>query len=168
MDTIRCLGCTALLLLLAAPAARGQWERYQPRTLRQLTTEQVEEMRTFLEPPAPDVALSGRDFPSRVRVIYTGQSRELTGASAQLLWLWVAAFGIEPEDAALFAREMLFREGSDEYWLPVQDPLIPHFESELRPGDSVTLYLIWIGARREGDEVVGVFLVNEFDKEPGP
>ncbi|HNX49574.1 MAG TPA: hypothetical protein PKL08_05385 [Thermoanaerobaculaceae bacterium] len=43
------------------------------------------------------------------------------------------------EQRKLFEQEMLFNEGGTDYWLPVQSPLIPFFQQEVKAGDSVTL-----------------------------
>jgi hypothetical protein len=69
--------------------------------------------------------------------------------------------------AALFRSEGLFREDSTEYWLPVQSQLIPYMKEELRVGDEVTLYLVWIGALKSSSaELDRVFLVNNFPAAP--
>jgi hypothetical protein len=71
-----------------------------------------------------------------------------------------------PEYRDLYATEFLFTEGSVAYWLPVQKQLIPYFEQELKKGDKVNLYVVWVGGRKESGTIEHVFSVNDFEK-PG-
>ena len=75
--------------------------------------------------------------------------------------------GLERRDEhlKLYDTEFLFTETLIEYWLPIQNPLIKPLQEELKKGDGVTLYVSWIGARKESGKVDWIFLVNEFEKE---
>lgn len=164
--TVR-LSLAAVLAFSSAASAQEGWERYRPGTLREVEAEGLAELQLFLDPEGPGIALSGRDHPTRVRVVYTGESRESPASTARFVDLWVRAFGHEPGTEKLFQRELLFREEGRGFWLPVQGTLLPHF-AEMKAGAAVTLYVIWIGAQREKGEVVAYFLVNEFDEGPAP
>jgi hypothetical protein len=72
---------------------------------------------------------------------------------------------VSEEIVGLFEDELSFKEGEVTYWLPIQSQVIPYFKEELKVGDKVELYLIWIGARRESEVTDWVFLVNEFQKD---
>lgn len=81
---------------------------------------------------------------------------------------WVTTiFGLERRDEylKLYDTEFLFTETLIEYWLPIQNPLIQPLQEELKKGDEVTLYVSWVGARKESGKVDWVFFVNEFEKE---
>jgi hypothetical protein len=65
----------------------------------------------------------------------------------------------------LFESEHLFTEDAKEYWVPVQKQVATYFEKELMKSDKVTLYAVWVGARRDSAGTEHVFLVNEFEKE---
>jgi len=53
----------------------------------------------------------------------------------------------------------------NEYWLPVQSVLIPHFKKEMRKGESLDLFTAWMGVTfAEPGKRQPVFLVNEFEK----
>lgn len=164
--TLTTLCALGALLLTADSSARAQgaWDRYKPGTLHDVERAGLAELATFLDAEGPGTALSGLDHPTRARVVYTGESRGVTAGAAELIGLWVRAFGHPIETRDLFQRELLFREEGRGYWLPVQEPLLSHFQ-ELQPGSDVTLYVIWLGARRaSGGEFVGLFVVNEFDE----
>ena len=73
---------------------------------------------------------------------------------------WLGVIG-QPVDAGdLFLTEMKFLENGKEHWLPVQEPLITYFETEMNPGETVWLYAVWVGATKSEF----LFVVNEFKK----
>ena len=61
--------------------------------------------------------------------------------------------------ADAFKREVKVREGGVDYWLPVQEVLVPAMTSELRQGEEIELFVIYVG------QVDGrhLFLVNAFE-----
>jgi hypothetical protein len=60
-----------------------------------------------------------------------------------------------------FRRELKIAEAEREYWVPVQNVLVTSMKTELRPGEEIELFMIYIG------QVDGrhIFLVNEFGHE---
>ena len=119
-------------------------------------------------PDGTTAVLTRDSFPSRVKVKYTGRSRPISPQRKELIWDWLGTiFGREKRDeyVKMWDTEFLFTENLVEYWLPVQSPLVQALQKELEKGDDVTLYLAWVGARKESDKVDWVFFVNEFEKE---
>jgi hypothetical protein len=51
-------------------------------------------------------------------------------------------------------------------WLPVQDTVASFFAKELKTGQPVYLYVIFLGAQWTNDDVVWGFAVNEFKARP--
>ena len=163
--------CMALFLMTNYALAQDSWEKYLPRTLDQIIQQHAPEQ---LKAPGLEKAavsiISSDSFPSRVKVIYTGESRIVSAKRKELIVDWVKSFRNKPEIADLFESELLFKEGSVEYWLPVQKQVIPYFAQEVKKGDEVTLLLVWVGVRREPEQTDWVFLVNDFeatDQRPG-
>lgn len=136
------------------------YERYVPRTLREIISSHSDPKTLGKS----NMLLTGDTFPSRVRVTYTGSSRKLPPARKQHLDMLVVSFNVAPTLVAKYETELLFMEGSDEHWLPVQKDLIPFFEKELTKGEEVILYAEWVGARKIDDKWEWVFIVNEFQK----
>jgi hypothetical protein len=54
-----------------------------------------------------------------------------------------------------------YLEAGVDYWVPVQEVLVPAMKREFRPGEEIELFTIYIG------QVDGrhIFLVNEFGHE---
>lgn len=136
------------------------FERYKPRTLGEIikahSDPQVLERSNML--------LTGDTFPSKVKVIYTGESRKIAPARKQHLDMLVTSFNVDPKVIDLYGTEMLFTEGGEEHWLPVQKKLIPFFEKELKKGEAVILYAEWVGAKKIGGTWEWIFIVQEFQK----
>jgi hypothetical protein len=163
---------TLFVVLIASQvfAQDFDYDKYKPRTLKEITTVLAEA--SF---KAPDVLITdakggsiilSRDtFPSRVKGVYTGSSRKVSDKKKEVIAAWLRVYGKPMEYLDLFESEYLFTEDSQEYWLPVQKQVASYFEKELQKGGKVTLFTAWVGARKEPDGVEHVFLVNEFEKE---
>ena len=154
----------ALLSPHSTALAQENWDNYRPRTLKQLL-EQLAKVASEREVSKAriDLLFTG-SFPSRVTVTYTGEKRAIPAKRKEFIGYWAKSRGLRQELVDLFEDELLFKEDSTEYWLPVQKQVIPFFAEELKKGDTVELYLIITGARTEDGVTDWVFLVNEFKK----
>ena len=138
------------------------YERYRPRTLSEIISEHSDSK--ILQKNEGSMILTGDTFPSKVRAIYTGESRKISSAKKQHLDMLVTSFNVSPKVIEQYGTEMRFMEGEDEHWLPVQAGLIPFFEKELKKGEEVILYAEWVGAKKVGGKWEWVFIVQEFQK----
>lgn len=79
--------------------------------------------------------------------------------------MWFGMLRADRKDYAdLYESEYLYMEGPQEYWLPTSTPITKYFDEELKPGDKMYLYLIFVGAYRDKEEIDCVLLVEEFQK----
>lgn len=71
--------------------------------------------------------------------------------------VWADIFKV-PQAPPLFQRELKVVEQGIEYWMPIQEILVPAMTAELKPEDEIEVFVILIG------QVSGryMFLVNEF------
>jgi hypothetical protein len=161
--TMSKLSCLLIILFLVnITAGLGQdrnFAQYKPGELRAIVRTHADD---------PELEQSGVKIGSdsvKATATYAGLSHPTPLAKRRFITSFVFQDGTT-EDQSGFATEMLFREGKTEFWLMVQDGLVPRFTRELRRGDRVELYVVWVGAtypvrgRREQ-----VFLVNEFRKQ---
>jgi hypothetical protein len=153
---------TCLGLLTHRVMAQEGWDRYQPRTLGEIISNHRESVLETATAGVPNWIVPTNNYPSRVRVTYTGRSRPLASLKAEMIERWVTALRIDPSALEAFKTELLFQEDTTDFWLPVQEVLIPHFHEELEPGSPVLLYTLWVGAHYAGDEITWAFVVNEF------
>jgi hypothetical protein len=147
-------------------SSQGSWDRYQSRTLSELAvlTEELvaglEEGNIYLE-VSPDY-----QYPSRVPAIFMGSFQDTPELKLFVITTWMRTFApnmTEDEVVELFSKEVLIREGTKEYWLPIQNSLIPIMEEELSAGDEIELLLVWIGAITEAENINRIYLVNAFE-----
>jgi hypothetical protein len=173
---MKCLALCPLALVVLTSFISAQdldpWKKYQPRTLDQIiknyAAKVLDDPDILMNFPNGSTAVLARDsFTSKVKVTYTGQSRSISPKRKEIIsnWLTVTYPDRRDEYFKLLDTEFLFTETLIEYWLPVQNPLIQPLQEELKKGDGVTLYVSWIGARKESGKVDWIFLVNEFEKE---
>jgi len=137
------------------------WEIFKPRTLPE-----VIEFTTKAVRPDDSMFMAQNQYESKVQVVYTGQSRPIPGDRKWFISSWFGMLRSEQKALAEhYQLEYLYKDGSDEYWLPTSKPITNHFDKELKPGDKMDLYLISIGAFRTKDKKIDcVLLVEEFQK----
>jgi hypothetical protein len=160
-----------ILAFISSVTAQNNWDAYQPRTLKEITTTIAEKSLKD-----PDVVyrgpkneaimmLSYNSYQSKVNVIYSGESRKVSDERKEVIKFWIRTLGKPKEIIDLFENEYRFTENKVEYWLPVQKPVASYFPKELKKGDTVTLLVAWLGGRYQTEGFDNVFLVNEFEKE---
>jgi hypothetical protein len=162
---------TLFVVVAASQTFAQDWDKYKPRTLKEITTALAEA--SFKDPDViitdsnkgESIVLSGNTFPSRVAAVYTGSSRKVSDKKKEVIAAWLRVFGKPSEYLKLFEAEYLFTEDEKEYWLPVQKQVAAYFEKELRKSDTVGLYAVRVGARKDSRGIEHVFLINEFEKE---
>jgi len=132
------VAATVASLLTAAlvTAAAGQTfdrARYRPQTIATLVREHPRQSGMVIVP----------DVPIRTAAVYSGAFRPLSGESRQLLTRWADVMRVDV--SGLFRQELRVDEAGATHWLPVQSTLVSHMTSELKAGDTIELFLIYVG-----------------------
>ncbi|MDJ0911521.1 MAG: hypothetical protein QNI99_20215 [Woeseiaceae bacterium] len=141
----------AIVGLMASAVADADWSDYSPGTLHEIVdrhTEILGEADTLLVP----------GLKRTVHLEFGGEIRPLSDNARSAIAEWVFSMQLSTDIAELFHAEALFRESGTEYWLPIQQQLVPHLEEEVAAGDSAVLYVLWIGY----EAPTWIFLINEF------
>lgn len=101
--------------------------------------------------------------PFAATVEYSAMLRPLNNERAMLIWQLSSSFG-DDRLVDVYKQELLVREGESEYWMPIQDVLIPFLEEELIKGQQITIYarMPAILFSQNGPEFI--FLINEFHR----
>ena len=137
-----------LPLLLAADF---NYDAYQPFSIQKVIDVNHEQQgRDF------DIVASPLKY--RVAVQYLGEQRKIRPHVHELIRMWAKAVQLGADVPATFKREIHVREADREYWLPIQQVLIPDLQKECRRACAADLYVMWLGSAK-GD---WVFIVNEF------
>lgn len=161
------LRCAALLLLLAsanerALEAQANWCSYRIGTMRAVMEQHRENIVPDLPADNHNFIHNTRPWPFRTSVTYLSTTRLLPPFDSMFLDAHLRDVVHDTAFRARFHRQALFVEGADTLWLPIQDSLIPGLAGEATRGDTVTLFVRWLGAHQEGPRATWVFIVNEF------
>ncbi len=159
MQIIHAITIAGLLGAIALPQG-FPWEIFKPRTLKEVISITTKAVR-----PDDSMFLANNELQSKVEVVFTGQSRPIIKARKTFITMWFGMLRANQKDyAELYESEYLYKEGSNEYWLPTSKPITKYFDKELKPGDKMHLYLISIGAYQGKEGIDCVLLVEEFQK----
>jgi hypothetical protein len=141
---------------------QNHWDQYELRTLQSIIDAHQEFARN-LNSSKKAMLLTGDNFPSRVRLTYLVDSRPLPAEQKVLLDTYRKSMGdnAPPEDA--FTTQFRFEEGSHEYWILVQKPLLDALPKELSRGQALDAFVIWVGAIKVEKHWVWLFAMNEFE-----
>jgi hypothetical protein len=156
-----------LLMLVCAVAAFSQgfpYQEYDPRTLAELVDNGASAMLTNTS--NKQMMIDAKPFYSAIRVRYVGTSRPLPAEKRDLIEMYQKSMQTNIEITKFLDSEYLFRECDKEYWIPVQKQFAAYFPKELKPGDTITIYMMVIGGLKLDPKgpYEPIFLVNEFRK----
>lgn len=142
------------------------WERYSSNTFanilaeanQKISSEESSNISFYIE-------TSGEhQIPSCVSFEYSGEFREISEERKILIQAWSGIFGSEKgkQIREILKHEVLLKENGKEFWIPVQEPLIPYMQNELTEGGEVIVFIIWVGSSFLSDETDHVFVIGEF------
>ena len=100
---------------------------------------------------------------AKVRVTFVGSSRPIGADEKRYIGYYSKTAAEDPAKySALFQHDYLFKENGVGYWLPVEEGVAGYFSKELKPGDTVDLYLIRAGGTLTRSGWLWVLLVEGF------
>ncbi|PYS98941.1 MAG: hypothetical protein DMF63_12755 [Acidobacteria bacterium] len=139
----------ALLVLQALVlVANGQdWNTYPERKLFDFISQ---EKKLVDGTPAADMHISGKPFPAKTLVIYTGKKRTVGKYGKHFIDIWVQSRNVPRENADLLVEEYLFKEGDRELWMPVVKMLTASLERLVQPGEEILIYYFYLGGFNPG------------------
>jgi hypothetical protein len=144
--------------------SESHWDAYKPRTLQSIIDMHSEDIK-HLNSEKKAVLLTGDSFQSQVKLVYSGKTRPLPAEHSVLLNFWTKMLKDQAPSVNEFATEVLFKEGAAERWIAVQKPLLDPLSKEVKNGQIVKSYVIWIGAIRVGERWEWLFAMNGFDPQ---
>jgi hypothetical protein len=107
--------------------------------------------------------IHGNLFPSRIRVTYKGPVRALSPKRKEVIYQWAQRYAGAPiHYTGPYTTEALFTEMGVDHWLVVKSEDIPRLKKSVRPGRTVDLHLIRLGAFKVGETWHWVLLVEDF------
>jgi hypothetical protein len=147
---------TGLALHLAAAEEESTWDAYVPRALAAIITQHESDA------SKTDRYFTSDNFPSRIKVLFLGKKRSLPRERGSFLDQYFKTVK-QPEFRKYFKSEVLVREGTQDYWLPIQGAILPAFENDVKPQTEVEVFVTWLGATRIAGKLEWIFTINEFE-----
>lgn len=100
---------------------------------------------------------------SLIRVIFTGKFRDIDLDPGQYAFIQLWSQTLDPGFSDLFQHEVLVTESGVDYWLPIQESLIPSMKAEVEVGSEMDVFIKFIGGNVLPEEKLEyVFVLNEF------
>ena len=129
---------------------------YQPGTLKELATG-VERSKGETMVVDPDLS------PTRVRATYAGLTARTPQAKAELISEWARRYAGAPETYTKhYDVDVAFSENGSNYWLTFTQKTLTSFLDSKKWNKPVDLFVIKMGAVRQGEKWVPVLLVESF------
>lgn len=101
--------------------------------------------------------------PSLIRVTFRGKFRELDLDPGPYVFIQLWSQMLSQDFKDLFQQEVLVTESGVDYWLPIQEALIPFMRSEMEVGGEMDVFIKFIGGQVLAEEKMDhVFVLNEF------
>jgi len=146
--------------------SKDTWNRYEPMSLNDIKAKFSHYPENFV---GMTINAEATLKPYRIVGIYLGDLRQMSAFRKEFIrkW-WGTMYGVQKEFTHLFESELLFEVEGNQYWMPVQNELIPYFQKELSKGDRVYLYIMLVGTIDHENEHEWMIIVNEFRKELPP
>lgn len=161
-----------LLILLQSSAfsqKKSSFDKYKERSLSEIIELNREGTDQILRKAKIDEqhGFIGIDpFYSKARLQYVGTPRPISPTHQSLIKTWSKLQRVDKKFTSLYENEYLFKEGETEYWIPVQKPGSDRIEADLRSGEMVTLFVIYVGGQKEKniEDFSSLFLSIAFEK----
>lgn len=137
-------------------------EDYQAGTLKELAAKATgaESIGNKQETMVIDPDLS----PTRVRATYAELTARIPEAKAELIRQWARRYAGAPETYAKYEIDVKFSEHGNDYWLTFSKKTLDSFWKADVLNKPVDLFLIKMGAIKQGDKWAPVLLVESFQE----
>jgi hypothetical protein len=158
---MHCITLVITLTLALLQHNLPSWDEFKPRTFQEIIEQSSNLSLSTLEDGS--VIFTRDKLPSRVKVTYVGKSRPISYETKEFIAGWVKMIARHPKIPSLFDSELLFMDGSNEWWLPVPNNG-PNYAKELNEGQAVTLFVSRLGGKNNSGKIDWFFIVNNIEK----
>jgi hypothetical protein len=102
--------------------------------------------------------------PTRVTAKYAGSTARTPEPKAQFIREWARRYAGAPETYTRYDVDVAFTENGSTYWLTFTQKTLRSFLDSDKWSKPIDLFLIKLGAIKQGDDWVPVLLVESFAK----
>jgi hypothetical protein len=101
----------------------------------------------------------------KFQAVYLGKTRAL---NMEVLNSMKHVFKLFIGDAnkldGMCEKEVLFKVGNQEIWMPIQTQILKALKNEARVGDNINLYCLFLNEHNSQNKLYNTFLISEFHK----
>ncbi len=114
----------------------------------------------------PEIAPSySRMDKYRFKAIYKGQKRPIQKEVLASMRIVFSFFVGKPDQLnSLVKSEVLFQVGDENIWMPIQANILKALEKEVRSGEEILLYCLFLNEHRSKEHFYNSFLISEFTR----
>jgi len=135
-------------------------EDYQPGTLKELAAKAANR-----ENRKDEMVIDPDLSPTRVRATYAGATARTPEAKEKLIAEWARRYAGAPETyTRTYEVDVAFTENGSDYWLTFKKKTLTSFWDSDKWNKPVDLFVIKMGAVKQGDNWVPVLLVESFQE----
>lgn len=136
-----------LVLLGCTVVGQDDWHTYP---FRDLATVIEGEQAIYEKSGKADMVISAKPFPSKTRVVFTGQRRAVSVIGKSFMLFWTESRNVPASNVDLLLEEFLFLERGKEIWMPVQKGTAQAIATKLKVGDEIIIYYFYLGGFNAG------------------
>ncbi len=142
--------------IISAMGWEPNWERYVPNSIKGVLDQDQAGLATLR---TMDIYIAAGGVSFRPRVTYGGDIRATDPATMSLVADWLKSMGSNL-DPGMYSKSIRVTEEGTNYWLPTQAKVVEAMQQEVKPGEVIDLFAVWIGAEDKGK--TKAFLVNDY------
>lgn len=142
--------------VITAKGWEPNWERYIPNSIKGV----LEQDKAYIDAlKTADIYIAAGGVPFRPRVTYAGDIRDTDPATMGLVADWLKSMdsSVDPE---MYSKSIHVTEDGMDYWLPTQAKVVEAMQQEVKLGQAIDLFAMWVGAKDKGK--TKAFLVNDY------
>ena len=142
--------------VITAKGWEANWERYIPNSIKAVLEQDKEGLATL---GTADIYIAAGGVAFRPRVIFTGDIRDTDPATKELITDWLKSMrsNLDPN---IYSKSIRVTEDGTDYWLPTQAKVVEAIQQEVKPGEAIDLFAMWLGAKDKGK--TKAFFVNDY------
>jgi len=144
------------VIITVSSAQAFDYKAYKPTTINQIIKEHQGTF--FQDGEIFDYFISAYTFKYKINVKFTKKLREISPDTKELINRWGKSLKVDSNFIELYKHEFLVQQGDNNYWIPVQEPLLPYMGNEVKVGGEFEIYIFLIGTVKDK----WVFLATEF------
>lgn len=136
-----------LLCITITGTAWAGWNDYHPATLEDITSKHAKHFSNSKDAKGTvAINLHTGGEPFRSTVLFLGKTRSIKPERSSMIEMWGKSSGVNIA-AGNFKNEIKVRENHRNYWLPIQEILVPHLKNEVKKNGEVTLFMVYIASK---------------------